>query len=251
MAQESINGQDSIELFALTAEETSAIKQAFQTVIAEAAAAQQEYEQAAEPLQKATEEKKQKLWAEYKEAAGQFQVHEENGPYMRHLQAVKPLKDKISSVAESFTTQLRALMESMDNRLPAQLDCGLNGEAVHYDEIAERQLGAMVGPVEIAQYNIEKCLVPHISEADWVADRELQKPLQELSDKRSRVEHDLNCELNVALIPLREKLGTRLAVAKSSYDKTVQDLMRGAMLRAGIDVTGIRLDRQILEDDDY
>lgn len=250
MTQESINGQDSIERFALTAEEESAIKEAFQTVIAEAAAAQQEYEQAAEPLQRVTDEKKQKLWAEYKEAAGQFQVQEENGPHMRHLQAVKPLKDKIRSVAESVTTQIRALMESMDNKLPAQLDCGLNGEAVFDEESQVQELGMMVGPIEIARYNIEKHLVPRMSKADWDAQREMQKPSRELFDNHTRAEYAVDSELNGALAPLRRKLNSRLEAAKSDYDKTVQDLVRGAMLRAGIDVTGIRLDRQSFEDDD-
>jgi hypothetical protein len=240
---------ENVELFELTSQEESAIKQAFQTVIAAAANAQQEYEQAAEPLTQAAQVKKQKLWAEYQEAAKTFQEGKTDDPCTRHEQAVKPLKDKIHSVAQSFETRIRSLMESIDS-LPARLDCGLNGEGIHYEEIQEQELGAMLGPIEIARYNIEERLVPRMSKADWDAQREMQKPSQELSDNRRRAWDEVDSELCKELTPLRQKLNSRLEAAKTDYDKTVQDLVSGAMLRAGLDVTDIRLDRQIGEDDE-
>ena len=239
-----------VELFELTSQEKSAIKQAFQTVIAESANAQQEYEQAAEPLRQAALVKRQKLWAEYQEAAKTFQGNKANEPCTRHDQAVKPLENQIRSVAKSFDTQIQSLMESIDNNLPARLDCGLNGEAVYDEESQAQELGMMVGPIEIARYNIEKHLVPRMSKADWDAQREMQKPSRELSDNHYHAEYAVDSELNGALAPLRRKLSSCLEAAKSDYDKTVQDLVRGAMLRAGLDVSDIRLDRQIGDDDD-
>jgi|GEM_PF-6894287 len=237
-----------VELFELTFEEKSKIEQSFQTVVAEAAFAQQEYEEAAEPLEREAQEKKKKIWAEFEAATALRQ--RETEPSVRHSQSVKPLEDKIRSVAESFNVQIRTLMESIDFNLPAPLYCGLNGEGVHYNEPQEWHLGAMVGPVEIAQYNIECRLVPRMSEADWAAQKALDKPFRELSYKRESAEHEVDCRLGEALRPFRQILDAKLEAAKSKYDKTVQDLVRVAMLRAGLDVADIRLDRSIGRDDD-
>lgn len=237
------NNVSGIELFELTAEEKSAIKQAFETVIAEAAAAKQEYDQAAEPIEREAKEKKKKLWERFRAAKQLLNVVQT--PSQRHKLAVKPLEDKIHSVTGSFNAQIRELMQSIDNRLPAPLFDGLNGE--DYDETEERDLGAMVGPVEIAEYNIEKRLMP---DADWQTQKALNKPERDLSHKRERAEYKIDCRLGAALRPHRQKLRDRLAAAKSVYDKTVQDLVEVVMLRAGLDVGGIRLDREIGADDD-
>ncbi len=242
------NNVSGIELFELTAEEKSALKQAFQTVVAEAAAAQQEYDQVAEPLESEAKEKKRKLWEEFR-AAKQL-LDEVQTPSQRHQLAVKPLEDKIHSVTGSLNAQIQELMQSIDNQLPAPLFDGLNGEGIHYDEAEEQDLGAMVGPVEIAEYNIERRLVPLMSDADWETQEALNKPERDLSDKRQHADYEIDCQLGAALRPHRAKLTARLAAAKSVYDKTVQDLVEVVMLRAGLDVTDIQLDREIGADDD-
>ncbi|MBX9878065.1 MAG: hypothetical protein K2Y22_06355 [Candidatus Obscuribacterales bacterium] len=242
------NNVSDIVLFELTAEEKSALKQAFETVVAEAAAAQQEYDHAAAPIESEAEEKRQKLWAEFR-AAKQV-LDEVQTPLERHHQAVKPLEDKIHSVTKSLSAQIQELMQSIENRLPAPLFDGLNGEAVRYDEAKEQDLGAMVGPVEIAEYNIEKRLVPSMSDADWETQKALYKPERDLSDKRQKAAYAIDSQLGAALRPHREKLNARLKAAKSVYDKTVQDLVEVVMLRAGLDVTDIQLDRAIGADDD-
>lgn len=243
-----VNG---IELFELTAEEKSAIELAFETVVAEAAAAQQEFELAAEPIEREAQEKKRKLWEEC-EAARQLLQPAPETAVDRHRQAVKPLEDKICSIAEAFKAPIRTLMESINNALPARLFDGLNGEAVWGGDnnLEEMNVGAMLGPVEIAEYNIGKHLVPRPSEADLVAHREAGDPSWELFKKRDRAEHEIDCQLGDALCPFRKTLSGKLEAAKSKYDNTVQALVRGAMLRAGLDVTDIRLDRQIGDDDD-